>query len=201
MRWLALYLRSRRVPVAIGAAVACAVLMWSLGSAFADTRDVGWQMAVLTVLLLVITLTATLGGADDELERTAAFAWLPRRAAHLVAAGLLVTALLLLTLPTGARFGPAELVVRGAAGLLGLTALGAATLGTARAWFLPLAWTMAAVLFPRAEPLAGQILTWQAQPPANTAATVTAVLLAVAGLAAYATSGPAPRSPAEAAQR
>jgi hypothetical protein len=103
-------------------------------------------------------------------------------------------------LVTGARFGPAWLVVRDAAGLLGLTALGAATLGTARAWFLPLGWTLAAILFPQTEPVIGQILTWQAQPPATTAATVTAVLLALGGLIAYAGVGPARRSPAEAGQ-
>lgn len=49
----------------------------------------------------------------------------------------------------GARFGPAGLVVRDAAGLLGLTALGAVTIGIARAWFLPLGWTLAAILFPQ----------------------------------------------------
>ncbi|SNY23996.1 hypothetical protein [Paractinoplanes atraurantiacus] len=201
MRWLTLYLRSRRAHAAVVGVVACAAAMWSLGLALADTPEMGEQMVVLTVLLLVICLTPTLGGPDDEMERTAAFAWLPRRAAHLLVAGLLVTLLLLATLPTGARFGPAELVVRDAAGLLGLTALCAATLGTARAWFLPLAWTLPAVLFPRAEPVAGQILTWQAQPPSSTAATVTALLLALAGLAAYAMSGPVPRAPAEAAQQ
>ncbi|MEU8819285.1 hypothetical protein [Actinoplanes sp. NPDC048796] len=201
MRWLALYLRSRRVPVAVAAAVACFLGLWALGLALADTPEMGEQMVVLTVMLLIVCLTATFGGPDDELERTAAFAWLPRRAAHLLAAGLLVTVLLLATLATGARFGPAELVARDTAGLLGLTALGAATLGTARAWFLPLVWTMAAVLFPRSAPVAGEVLTWPAQPPSSTAATVTAVLFALGGLVAYAARGPAPRSPAEAAQQ
>ena len=105
---------------------------------------------------------------------------------------------LLATLVTGARFGPAWLVVREAAGLLGLTALGAATIGAARAWFLPLGWTLAAILFPRSEPVIARILTWQAQAPASTAATVTAGLLALGGLIAYAMAGPARRVPAEA---
>ncbi|XVV15007.1 hypothetical protein ACQP2X_11910 [Actinoplanes sp. CA-131856] len=200
MRWLALYLRSRRVTVAVIAAVAGMAGMWSLGAAFTDAREMGAQMVVLTILLLVICVTATLGGADDELERTAAVAWPSRRAAHLLAAALIVTALLSATLLTGARFGPTDVVARDTAGLLGLTALGAATLGAARAWFLPLAWTMAAVVFPRSETAAAQILTWPAQPPSTTAATVAAALLALAGLVAYARSGPAPRSPAEAAQ-
>lgn len=46
-------------------------------------------------------------------------------------------------------------MVRDAAGLLRVTALGAATIGTARAWFVPLGWTLGAILFPQLEPLAG----------------------------------------------
>jgi hypothetical protein len=199
VRWLTLYLRSRRVPMALAGAGACAALMWALWSVFSDSRDAGYPMVVLTVLLLVTALTATFSGPDDDLEKTAALRWPRRRVAHLLAAFVVVAGLLLATLATGARFGPAGLVVRDAAGLLGLTALGAAAYGSARAWFLPLGWTLAAVLFPRAE-LLGQVLTWQAQAPASTAAATTAGLLAVGGLVAYAVAGPARRAPAEAAQ-
>ncbi|MFC7530981.1 hypothetical protein [Actinoplanes sp. GCM10030250] len=200
MRWLSLYLRSRRAPMALLLTGGCAVLMWSLWSLSSNARLVGVQMVVLTVLLLVAGLTATLGGPDDALEATAAFSWLPRRAAHLLAAFLIIVVLLLATLLTGARFGPAWLVVRDAAGLLGLTALGAATIGTARAWFLPLGWTLAAILFPQSEPALARILTWQAQEPASTAANVTAGLFALSGFVAYAVAGPARSAPAEAAQ-
>jgi hypothetical protein len=200
MRWLALYLRSRRIPMALVAAGGLVVVMWSLWSVSSDSRTVAQQMVVLTVLLLVAALTATLGGPDDALEGTAGFPWAPRRVAHLLAAFLIVVVLLLVTLATGAHFGPAPLVVRDAGGLLGLTALCAATIGTARAWFLPLGWTMAAVTVPRTEPVIGRILTWQLQPAVSTAATVTAVLLALGGLIAYAVAGPARRAPAEAAQ-
>jgi hypothetical protein len=199
--WLTLYLRSRHAPLALAAAGGCVALMWSLWSVFSDSRDVGMQLVVLTVLLMVATLTATLGGPDDALEGTAGLHWLPRRIAHLLMAFLVVVLLLLATLATGARFGPGWLVVRDAAGLLGLTALGAATFGTARSWFLPLGWTLAAILFPRSEPLLGQILTWQAQEPSSTAATVTAGVLAAGGLVAYAVAGPARQTPAEAGQR
>lgn len=201
MRWLALYLRSRNAPAALAVAVTGAALAWSLWSVSSDTRDAGLQMVILTVLLLVAALTVTLGGPDDALEATAALPWPRRRIAHLLAVFLIVAGLLLATLATGARFGPAWLVVRDAAGLLGLTALSAATLGTARAWFVPLGWTLAAVMFPQAEPLPGRILTWQAQDPASTAAAVTAGVLAVAGLVAYAVAGPARKAPAEAAQQ
>ena len=201
MSGLALHLRSRRVPGALAAAVGGTALMWTLWSVFSDSREVGLPLVILTVLLLVVALTATLGGADDELETTAAFSWLPRRAAHLVAAFVILVVLLAVTLATGARFGPAGLVVRDVAGLLGTTALGAAVIGTARSWFLPLGWTLAAVLFPQSEPLAGRVLTWQSQEAGSTAAAVTAGLLAVGGLVAYAVAGPARKAPAEAAQR
>jgi hypothetical protein len=201
VRWLTLYLRSRRAPVAMIGTAGCAAAMWSLWSAFSNSQAVGFQMVVLTILLLVVTLTATLTGPDDALEGTAALRWPPRRAAHLLAIFLVVAALPLVTLTTGARFGPAWLIVRDTAGLLGLTALGAATIGTARAWFVPLGWTLAAVLFPHSASAAGRILTWQVQPPAATAATATAVVLALGGLVAYAVAGPARRTPAEAGQQ
>jgi hypothetical protein len=201
MRWLALYLRSRRAPAALAVAVGCVAVLWTLWSVFSNSRAVGVQMVISTVLLLVAALTATLGGPDDALEGTAALSWPPRRAAHLLAAVLLVVALLLVTRATGAQFGPAWLVVRDAAGLLGLTALAAATIGTARAWFLPLGWTLAAILFPRSEPLLGRILTWQAQAPASVAAALTAGLLALGGLIAYALVGPVRRAPAEPAMQ
>jgi hypothetical protein len=200
MRWLTLYLRSRRVPIALATAGGFAALMWSLWSAFSDGRTVAIPMVVLTLLLMVAALTATLGGPDDALDKTAAFSWLPRRIAHLLAAFLIVTVVLLATMATGARFGPAWLVLRDAAGLLGLTALCAATMGTARAWFLPLGWTLVAIIAPLPDPLAGRILTWQAQAPDNTAAAVTAGLLTFGGLIAYAMAGPARSAPAEAAQ-
>ncbi|WP_433364054.1 hypothetical protein ACQPZX_33290 [Actinoplanes sp. CA-142083] len=201
MRWLALYLRSRRAPLALAVTLTGSAAMWTLWSVFSDSREVAVEMVVLTVLLLVTALTATLGGPDDALEGTAALPWRPRRAAHVLAAFLVVAGLPLVTLATGARFGPAWLVLRDAAGLIGLTALGAATIGVARAWFAPLGWTLAATLFPQSEPVIARVLTWQTQPRVSTAATVTAGLLAVGGLIVYAVAGPARRAPAEAAQQ
>jgi hypothetical protein len=123
----------------------------------------------------------------------------PRRAAHLLAAAAVVLRLLLATLVTRARFGPAWLVVRDAAGLLGLMGLGAVTIGVPRSWFLPLGWTLASVAFPLSGPASHQVLTWQSQAPDSLAAAVTAGLLAVGGLIGYAIAGPARRAPAEAA--
>ncbi|MEU4623338.1 hypothetical protein AB0G04_25625 [Actinoplanes sp. NPDC023801] len=107
------------------------------------------------------------------------------------------TALVLVTLLTGARFGPAALVVRDAAGLIGPTALGAAVLGAARSWFLPVGWTLPAVMFPfGGTAMAGQVLTWQSQQHDSRVATVTAIVVAVTGLLAYAVRGPALRGAA-----
>jgi hypothetical protein len=201
VRWLTLYLRSRRVPAALAGAAGCTVVMWTLWSMASDSRTAGPELLVLTVLLLVASLAATLAGPDDALDGTAAPSWPARRVAHLLGAFVVVLALLAGTLLTGARFAPVGTVVRDTAGLLGLTALGAAVLGAARSWFLPLGWTLAAILFPRAQPLVGEILTWQAQPPSSRPAAVTAGVLALAGLVGYAVAGPARRAPAEAAQR
>ncbi|MGW4498255.1 hypothetical protein ACWENR_06505 [Micromonospora sp. NPDC004336] len=199
MRGLRLYLRSRRAPVAIGTAAGILVLMWVLWETSSDSPEAGSQMVVLSVLLMVAALTMTLSGPDDELDRTGALAWPARRALHLLTALVLIGGLLLITRFTGARFGPMSLVLRDTAGLLGLTALGAAVIGTAKAWFLPLGWTLAAVLFPRGDNLLGRVLTWQTQEPPSRAAAVTAATLAVTGLIAYAVTGPARRAPADAA--
>ncbi|MFI9641194.1 hypothetical protein ACIG87_14210 [Micromonospora sp. NPDC051925] len=192
-----MYLRSRRVPMALGLASGCATLTWTLWSVFSDTREVGPPLVILTILLIVATLTATFSGPDDALEHTAALRWPPRRAVHLLGAFVVVLLLLLVTLATGARFGPVWLVARDAAGLLGLTALGVVTVGAARSWFLPLGWTLAAVAIPLSGSTTQQILTWQSQESRNGPAALTAGLLAVAGLLGYAVAGPSRRATRE----
>ncbi|GAA2846429.1 hypothetical protein Acy02nite_48370 [Actinoplanes cyaneus] len=199
MRWLVLYLRSRRAPLAVAMAVGCAVLMWSMWVAASDSREVGPAMVVLTVLLMVTALTPTLVSPDAALDRTAALPWPPRRAAHVLAAMTIVVGLLAITLVTPARFSPALLVVRDAAGLLGLTALCATVISPARSWFVPLGWTLAATLYSQSETRLGQVLTWQGQDPRCGPAAVTALVLAVGGLAAYTLAGPPRRAVAEAA--
>ena len=201
MKGLRLYLRSRRAPVATGTAAGITVLMWVLWELNSDSPEAGLQMVVLSILLLVAALTMTLSGPDDELDKTGALLWPARRAVHLLTALVLVGGLLLITQFTGARFGPMSLVLRDTAGLLGLTALSAAVIGTAKAWFVPLGWTMAAILFVQGDHLVGRVLTWQAQEPSSRAAAVTAGVLALAGLMAYTVIGPARTPPAEAAQQ
>lgn len=194
MRFLTLYLRSRRVPLAFAVAAGGTALMWTLWSITSDKPDASSTMVIPTVLLVAAGVGHTLSAADDELERTAALPWPPRRAAHLLAALAVIVALVLATRATGARFGPAAFVVRDAAGLLGLIALGTAVVGTARSWFLPLIWALAATVFPQPAPLLAAIATWQHQPPDSRPAAITAAVLAFAGLLAYTATGPARRA-------
>ncbi|GAA2331529.1 hypothetical protein OKJ48_11415 [Streptomyces kunmingensis] len=189
MRGLTLYVRSRRAPAAFGAALAGTVLAWLPATVFSDRGEVGGPVLVLTVLLLVAVSTTTLGGPDDTLDRTAARPWTWLRMSHLATVLGCVVILLAATLLTGTRFGPFGCVVRDAAGLLGLTALGAVTVGTARSWFLPLGWTLGAAAFPGTGTV-GAVLTWQTQAPDSRPAVVVAAVLAAAGLAAYVSRGP-----------
>ncbi|GAA3876198.1 hypothetical protein [Streptomyces lannensis] len=194
MRGLTLYVRSRRVPTALGAAVAATGTTWLPATIFSDTGEVSSTVLVLTVLLLVAAVTTTLGGPDDTLDRTAARPWGWLRLSHLATA--LGCMLLLATLLTGPRFGPFGSVVRDTAGLLGLTALGSATIGTARAWFLPLGWTLGATAYPGTG-TAGEVLTWQTQVPDSRPAALVAAVLAAVGIAAYVSRGPRPRTSSE----
>lgn len=196
MTWTLLYLRSRRVPLAVAVAVGGAAVIWALYLAFAEDRDATGLLVVMTVVLMVAALAPTLAGPDENLDRTASMRWPWRRAVHLLAGLVVIVVALLATLHTGARFGPAALVARDAAGLLGLTALCATVLGAARSWFLPLGWTTIAAMYPQ-EGTGGAVATWQGQPTDSRAATVTAAVLAIGGLIAYSIAGPARKDPAE----
>jgi hypothetical protein len=191
MRWLALYVRSRGVPVAFAVAVGAVALVWGAWSWFSDARTVNARAVTLTVMVGVAAFARTLSGPDESLDRTAAVRWPLRRLAHVCVLGAAVVGLLLSTLPTGARFAPAEVVLRNTAGLLGLTTLCAALFGVALCWVAPLVWTVFSALpfVDASTKPAEQVAGWLVQPTGTTAATVCAAVLAVAGLAAYAWRG------------
>jgi hypothetical protein len=191
-----LYLRSRRVPLALAAALGGAGVVWALWLALTDERDVAPTAVVMTVLLMVAVFSATLAGPDENLEQTASMRWPWRRAVHLLAGLMVVLVVLLVTLYTEARFGPAALVARDAAGLLGLTALCAAVVGAARSWFLPLGWTTVAAMYPQGGTW-GATTTWQGQPADSNAAALTAAALALGGLIVYSIAGPARKAASE----
>lgn len=188
MRWLVLYLRARRTPLALGVAAGTTAATWLMTTATAEDGPVDPIVRVLTVVLSVAALAVTLGGPDDALDRTAARPWRLLRASHLLAALGVVVALLI-----GVRYEPFGAIVRDGAGLLGLTALGAATLGPARSWFVPVAWTLAALAFPLTGRW-GEALTWQSQTVENRAAAAVAGVLALGGGLAYVLRGPLPRT-------
>ncbi|GIJ45116.1 hypothetical protein Val02_20020 [Virgisporangium aliadipatigenens] len=177
MRFAVLYARSRRLPVAHLTAVAVA-----LGGALIAPAD-GGAGPVLTAFVAVVcagVLGTGLTGADPALERTAAIAWVPRRALH-VAAIAAVLAALASAVDGGAH--PAAL--RDAVGTTGLLALGATALGARTAWALPLAWFAGTVFLP-AERTAARWMFVAGPEPASTR---TAVLLGLSGLCAYALFG------------
>ncbi|GIJ60986.1 hypothetical protein [Virgisporangium aurantiacum] len=191
MRWLALYLRSRGAWVAVAVAVGAVALVWGAWSWFSDARTVNARAVTLTVMLGVAAFARTLDGPDESLDRTAAVRWPLRRFVHVLVLGAVIVGLLMPTLLTGARFEPATMVLRNTAGLLGLTALGAALVGAALCWVAPLTWTVVSVLpiLDASSKVGWQVVGWLVQPTGTTAATACAVVLAVSGLAAYSWRG------------
>jgi hypothetical protein len=187
MRWLALYARSRGVPGAFAVAVGAVALVWGGWSYLSDARTADAKAVTVTVMLGVAAFSRTLSGPDDALDRTAAVRWPLRRLVHVLLTGGVIVGLLLSTLVTGARFEPVGMVVRNTAGLLGLTALGAALVGVGLCWIAPMTWTVVAVL-PLFDPggrLLPQVAAWLVQPAGTGVASGCAWTLAVAGLVAY----------------
>ncbi|MDG4767173.1 hypothetical protein O7632_24185 [Solwaraspora sp. WMMD406] len=191
MRWVGLYLRSRRVPLAAVVAAGASALVWAAWPYFSDGQTINARVLSVTVLIAAVALGTTLSGADDALDHSASARWPVRRAVHLLLTAAAIVALLLVTTVTEARFEPLGVVVRNTVGLLGLTALGATLLGAALSWIAPLTWTLVAIMpwMGPSEQLRMQLGAWLVQPGDTTVATVCAAVLAVTGLAAYTVRG------------
>jgi hypothetical protein len=189
MRWLVLYVRSRRAASSTGIALGCAAALGGL-AALSDAEATKLVLMLFAVTVMVSVAATSLAGPDPALERTAALDWRLRRTVHTVAVGVV-------TAGAVASLGvvTADVVVRNAAGLTGLAALGATVLGGGLAWCVPVGWTVAGVtaLLATSDPPA-PVLTWLVQPADSGAATVAACVLGVAGLAAYALAGPSTRA-------
>ncbi|MET8211894.1 hypothetical protein ABZT51_38995 [Streptomyces sp. NPDC005373] len=189
MRWLTLYARSRQVPASLAVAVISAVAVWALA------RDGSGGTGDPRLPTLVLTAGATaasigLGGQDPALDRTAAIRWMLRRAVHVLLIGTAVGALLLAVQTMGEDLATTAFVVRNSAGLMGLVAIGAAVCGAQYAWTLPTTWLAFSSIIPPATGTPMQVVTWMLLPPGTTAGTWTALVIAVAGTAAYALAGP-----------
>jgi len=194
VRPLGLYLRSRGVPATAVAVLFCAIGLWALGLAV-DHPQGRVLVALLVALAATTAIAPGLAGADHDLDRASAIAWPPRRAAHVTVAGATVLGLLAATAFVGQQMAGTGQIARNVAGLTGLVAIGAAILGAARAPLVPVIWTALVLQYappmgdPPTRPAYKVMLTWMVQPADARAATVAAVVLAVAGTVAYAVLG------------
>ena len=180
-RWLLLYARSRRIPVT------AAAITVGVGALAALAQPGGSpQLAALGAAIGVAAVAVGLGGHDLALDRTAAFGWPPRRAAHLLLGGAFVAALLLAVGRVADPVATDAFLLRDVVGLGGLVALGALLFGPRAAWALPVGWTGATLVVPPGDDhWLSRLLTWPVQPTTTTSATVTAVVLGCTGLLAY----------------
>ncbi|GIE83024.1 hypothetical protein Aph02nite_89740 [Actinoplanes philippinensis] len=196
--WLPLYLRARRVTIAAPVSLAAIVAVMIFWSFWSDNPRVHPSLATLTLMFALSPLIPTLAGHDDELDRTAAMPWPPRRALHLVAIGAVVAGGLLGAHLAGIHFGTAGQIARNSIGLAGLIGLGAALLGTLHAAVVPIIWTAwQAIAGGPGGPAWQQSLLWLAQPAGSVPAAVTAATLVIAGTTAYAIRVGPPRPPSE----
>ncbi|MEU6955273.1 hypothetical protein [Streptomyces sp. NPDC045714] len=179
-----LYARSRRAPATAGALLASAVLLGAgaVADGAADPR-----LTVLAVALAVAAAAPGLGGQDAALDRTAAIRWVPLRAAHVLLIAAAVTLVLLAAQTAGRDPVTAAFLLRDAAGLTGLAALGAVVFGAEYAWTPVVGWP-AVTLFAPPDP--GGVGGWLLAPPDAGAAAWTAGALLAAGVTGYAAAGP-----------
>ncbi|WP_069171913.1 hypothetical protein [Streptomyces griseus] len=180
---LLLYARARQAPAAFGGVLTSAVLLM-LATA-GGTTDPRWT--ALATVAAAAAAAPGLGGQDADLDRTAAIRWAPLRAVHVLLIASLATLPLLAAQAVGTGPTTAAFVVRNAAGLTGLAALGAVLFGAQHAWLPVVAWSAAALFIPSdPDGLAG----WLLAPPGAVPAGWTAAVLMAVGITAYALAGP-----------
>ncbi|WP_328448789.1 hypothetical protein [Amycolatopsis sp. NBC_00438] len=180
MRWVMLYARSRQLPAAFAALLVATAGLWFLA------RDWWSPVPVMLTLTAAIAVAAIgLSGQDPDLDRTAALPWPVRRFAHLALIGLVAGGAVPAVQELGASTVDLPIILRDAAGLLGLAGLAATVAGGQFGWTLPLLWAGITPFVQHDGSTTSHIVAWMLQPPATTAATWTAVVLAVAGTVAY----------------
>ncbi|MFI0539570.1 hypothetical protein ACH3VS_11880 [Streptomyces sp. WSLK1-3] len=189
MRWLTLYARSRQVPASLAAMLIGAVTVWALAR-HGSSGPADPKLPALILTTGVMAVSVGLGGQDLALDRTAAIRWVPRRAAHVLLAGVAVAAVLLTVQTLGVSMATTAFVVRDSAGLMGLVALGAALWGGQFGWTPPFAWLAFSFFAPPATSVPTQVVNWMLLPPGTAAGTWTALALAAVGTTAYAVAGP-----------
>jgi hypothetical protein len=180
MRWAALYARSRQAPAAFTALLVATAGVWFLA------RDSWSPIPVMLTLTAGIAVAAIgLSGQDPDMDRTAALPWPIRRFAHLALIGLAAGGAVLAVQQLGAMTVDLSVILRDAAGLLGLAGLAATVAGGQYGWTLPLAWAGITPFVQDDGSTTSRIVAWMLQPAGTAAATWTALALAVSGTAAY----------------
>lgn len=146
-RFVALHIRARGVPATVAGLIVLTLVAWAAadwlvhaqGSASPADR---WPVAVLAPLVGALIVSTGFGGADEELERTAALRWRRIRAVHVTLAAVATgTALALTGLFEPDTFGAYELA-RNSAACIGLMAVGTAVLGVRLGWIPALAYVL-----------------------------------------------------------
>lgn len=181
------------MPLTVAGLGVLALLAWAVADWLVHAQGSSgppdrWPVAVLAPLLAAVIVSAGLGGADEELERTAALRWRRVRAVHVVLAVVSVGGALALTgLYEPATYGGYELG-RNAAACIGLVALGTAVLGVRLGWILVVAYVLLVlgVASPTPE---NAWWTWPAQQWSAVAANWAAGIVTLAGALSYIWSG------------
>jgi hypothetical protein len=175
-----LYARSRQVPAAFTALLVATAGLWFLA------RGSWAPLPVMLTLTAGIAVAAIgLSGQDPDLDRTAALPWPVRRFAHLALIGLAAGGAVLVVQELGTSTVDLSIILRDAAGLLGLAGLAATVAGGQFGWTLPLLWAGMAPFVQDDGSATSHVVAWMLQPPGTAAATWTAVVLAVAGAVAH----------------
>ncbi len=197
-RLLALHLTARSVPMFAVGLAAVTVLAWLAGNWLASRSYFDGPLArvpvvALAPLLATILVGPTLGGADDELERSTALRWRVWRVGHLLLATLTVAAALTLAgLREPDTFG-AYALVRNTLGCTGLVAGAAALLGVRLAWLPAFGYVCAVyAAAPRQTDPVTALWAWPVQPSTSATSWLPVVVLFALGTAAYPLFGPGP---------
>lgn len=188
-RFAILHVRARGVPLTVAGLVVLAFLAWAAADWLLHAQGSSgpadrWPVAVLAPLLAAVLVSAGFGGADEELERTAALRWRRVRIVHVALAVVAVGAALALTgLSQPGTFGAFELA-RNAAACIGLVAVGTVVFGARLGWIPVVAYVLV-VLGVAAPAPENAWWTWPIQQWSSETANWTAGVVAVAGAFGY----------------
>ncbi|MFE0104023.1 hypothetical protein [Streptomyces sp. NPDC059009] len=193
----ALYARSRALPLTLATlAAAAALAAWG---AYWVQEHLGYggnariPVVVLAPLLAASAIGTGLHSHSDDLDRTAARPWWPRRTVQLLALTALSAGLLALAVPGHPERYGAPALVRNLLGDTGLAAASAALVGARLSW-LPVTVYGSAVYLaaPREPGGASAVWAWPMQPGPQGAAWAVAVGLFAVGGVLYASRGARP---------